>query len=166
MCAVCIPEGSAGPSSRFEIATSGRCVQPPWPEFPSFHTQPLSFHILIDSASVNPFGTHTSKKSQIYIKTKAFKPFMDTYLQGAFSQSLLNHILNKNWDGGGGTPSTGRQSPVTGDSWVYSEHGPRLSLPALLHLPSTEHGPRLSLCPAQKYGKTQDVRLKPGATRM
>src|SRR5713226_3452860 len=88
MCAVCIPEGSAGPASRFEIAASGRCVQPPWPEFSSFHTQPLSFHILMDSASVNPFGPHTSRKSHIYVKTKAFKPFRDTYLQNAFSQPL------------------------------------------------------------------------------
>jgi hypothetical protein len=35
--------------------------QPAWPEFSSFHTQPLSFHILIDSASVNHFGTHTCR---------------------------------------------------------------------------------------------------------
>src|SRR5713101_8078034 len=102
MCAVCIPDASAGPATRFEIAASGRCVQPPWPGFPSFHTQPLCFHILIDSASVNPFGTHTSKKSHIYVKTKAFKPFRDTYLRATFSQTLSNHILTKNGDGGGG----------------------------------------------------------------
>ncbi len=73
MCAVCIPDGSAGPASRFETAMSGRCVQPPWPKFSSFHPQPLCFHILIDSASVNPLGSHTSKKSHIYIKTMGFK---------------------------------------------------------------------------------------------
>src|SRR5713226_6750676 len=60
------------PASCFRIATSHRCVQPPWPEFSSFHPQPLCFHILMDSASVNPFGTHTSKKSQNYIKTRGF----------------------------------------------------------------------------------------------
>src|SRR5713226_4422568 len=102
MCAVCIPEGSAGPASRFEMATSGRCVQPPWPEFPSFRTQPLSFHILIDSASVNPFGPHTSKKSHIYVKKKPSKPFRDTYSQGVFSQTFSNHIFNKKGEGGGG----------------------------------------------------------------
>src|SRR5712691_6528732 len=95
MCAVRIPEGSAGPARRFRSAPSHTCVQPPWPEFSSFHTQPLSFHILMDSASVNPFGTHTSKKSHIYVKTKAFKPFRDTYLHSAFPQTLWDHILTK-----------------------------------------------------------------------
>src|SRR5713226_2049394 len=102
MCAVCIPEGSAGRVGSLRSARSHRCVQPPWPEFSSFHAQPLYFHILIDSASVNPFGPHTSKKSHIYVKTKAFKPFRDTYLHSAFSQSLSNHILNKNGDRGRG----------------------------------------------------------------
>src|SRR5712691_7872395 len=64
--------------------------------FSTFDTQPLSFHILMNSASVNPFGAHTSKKSHIYIKTRGFKPFRDTYLQSAISQTLLNHILTKN----------------------------------------------------------------------
>src|SRR5260370_39063177 len=64
--------------------------------FSTFDSQLLSFHILIDSASVSPFGAHTSKKSHIYIKTIGFKPFRDTYLQSAISQSLLNHILPKN----------------------------------------------------------------------
>src|SRR5260370_32837855 len=30
-----------------------------------------------------------------------FKPFRHTYLQSVISQTLLNHILNKNGDGGG-----------------------------------------------------------------
>src|SRR5713226_7164772 len=111
MCAVCIPDGSAGSASRSDIAASRRCVQPPWPEFSSFHPQPLCFHILSNSASVNPFGTHTSTKSHIYIKTMGFKPFRDTYLQSAFSQSLLNHILNKNGDGG--VPPSSRAGGLT-----------------------------------------------------
>src|SRR5713226_1079238 len=98
MCAVCIPEGSAGPASRFGTPRSYPCIQRPCPEFSSSHTQPLSFHILMNSASVNPFGPHTSKKSHINIKPKAFKPFRDTYLHAAFSQALSNHILNKNGD--------------------------------------------------------------------
>ncbi len=83
------------PASPFEIATSRRCVRPPWPEFYSFHAQPLSFHILMHSASVNPFGAHTSIKSHIYIKTMGFKAFRHTYLQSVFPQTLLNHILTK-----------------------------------------------------------------------
>src|SRR5713226_3918511 len=112
MCAVRIPDASAGPASRSEIAPSHPSVQPPWPEFSSFHPQPLCFHILIDSASVNPFGSHTSKKSHIYIKTMGFKPFRDTYLQSAFSQTLLNHILNKKGDGG--VPPSSRAGGLAG----------------------------------------------------
>jgi len=57
------------------------------------------------NASVNPLESHTNKKPCIYVKTMGFKPFGDTYLQGAFSQSLLNHILIKKCDRGGGCPS-------------------------------------------------------------
>src|SRR6266446_1139838 len=87
---------------RLRSAPSHPCAQPRWPEFSSFHAQPLSFHNLMDSASVNPFGSHTSRKSHIYIKTMGFKPFRQTYLKSVISKTLLNQILNKNGDGGGG----------------------------------------------------------------
>jgi len=54
------------------------------------------------SVSVSPTGSHTSKELHIYIKTMAFKPFRDTYLQSTFLQILLNHILPKKGVGGGG----------------------------------------------------------------
>src|SRR5712664_4126645 len=47
------------------------------------------------SAAVSPTDSHTYRKLHIYIKTMAFKPFRDTYLREAFSQTLLNHILPK-----------------------------------------------------------------------
>src|SRR6266849_4425089 len=86
--------------SRLETYRGDTCPAATRSPFSTFASQLLSFHTLMNSASVNPFGTHTSKKSHIYIKTMGFKPFRDTYLQSAFSQSLLNHILNKNGDGG------------------------------------------------------------------
>src|SRR2546422_1065943 len=55
------------------------------------------------SAAVSPTGSHTSKELHIYIKTMAFKPFRDTYLQSTFLQTLLNHILPKIGVGGGGS---------------------------------------------------------------
>src|SRR5712692_10613668 len=85
---------------RLQTQHRDTCLAATRSPFSTFDTQPLSFHILMDSASVNPFGSHTSKKSHIYIKTNGFKPFRDTYLQSVISQTLLNHILNKNGDGG------------------------------------------------------------------
>ncbi len=62
----------------------------------TFDSQLLYIHILPRSASVTRLDSHTSQKIGIYIKTHGFKPFRDTYLQAAISQSLLNHILTKN----------------------------------------------------------------------
>src|SRR5712664_2570557 len=115
MCAVCIPDGSAEVRGRLETQHGDRCLPLTRSPFSTFDSQLLSFHILMNSASVNPFGTHTSKKSHIYVKAKAFKPFRDTYLQSAFPQTLLNHILNKNGDGGRG---------------VLTEHRPRTTASA------------------------------------
>ncbi len=81
---------------RLQTQHRDTCLAATRSPFSTFDTQPLSFHILMNSASVNPFGAHTSKKSHIYIKTRAFKPFRDTYLQSVISQTLLNHILTKN----------------------------------------------------------------------
>jgi len=80
---------------RLQTQHRDTCLAATRSPFSPFTSQPLSFHILMDSASVSPFGAHTSKKSHIYIKTMGFKPFRDTYLQNAFSQTLLNHILPK-----------------------------------------------------------------------
>ncbi len=68
------------------------------------------------SVSVSPTGSHTSKELHIYIKTMAFKPFRDTYLQSTFLQTLLNHILAKKGVGGGGVtrlalPPSGGEKP-------------------------------------------------------
>src|SRR6266568_4565674 len=81
---------------RFQTQHRDTCLPSTRSPFSPFTSQPLSFHILMNSASVNPFGAHTSKKSHIYIKTMGFKPFRDTYLQSVISQTLLNHILTKN----------------------------------------------------------------------
>src|SRR5712692_10270306 len=88
---------------RLQTQHRDTCLAATRSPFSTFDTQPLSFHILMNSVSVNPFGAHTSKKSHIYIKTRGFKPFRDTYLQTVISQSLLNHILTKNrgWGVGG-----------------------------------------------------------------
>ena len=69
---------------------------------PAFGSQLLYIHILPNSASISPLDSHTSQKNCIYIKTRGFKPFRDTYLQSGISQGLLNHILTKNRVGGGG----------------------------------------------------------------
>ncbi len=69
------------------------------------------FTFLSKMASVRHLESHTNKKTCIYVKTMGFKPFRDTYLHGTFSQSLLNHILTKNRDGGGGHPLP--PAPVT-----------------------------------------------------
>ena len=96
MCAVCIPDGSAEVRGRLETKHGDTCLSATRSSFSTLGSQLLSFHILMNSASVNPFGAHTSKKSHIYIKTRGFKPFRDTYLQSVISQTLLNHILTKN----------------------------------------------------------------------
>jgi len=74
-------------------------------EHSAFDSQPLYIQALTNSialslshpqsAAVSPADSHTSKELHIYIKTMAFKPFRDTYLREAFSQTLLNHILPK-----------------------------------------------------------------------
>ncbi len=73
---------------RLQTQHRDTCLAATRSPFSTFDTQPLSFHILMNSASVNPFGAHTSKKSHIYIKTRGFKPFRDTYLQSVISQTL------------------------------------------------------------------------------
>ena len=83
-------------------------------EHSAFDSQPLYIQALTNSialslshpqsAAVSPADSHTSKELHIYIKTMAFKPFRDTYLQSTFFQTLLNHILPKIGVGGGGTP--------------------------------------------------------------
>src|SRR5216684_4731307 len=112
MCAVCIPDGSAEVRGRLETQHGDRCLSLIRSPFSTFDSQPLSFHILMNSASVNPFGTHTSKKSHIYVKTKAFKPFRDTYLHSAFPQTLWDHILTKKRGGGVGVSSHDRFTRV------------------------------------------------------
>ena len=74
----------------------------------TFDSQLLYIHILPNSASVTRLDSHTSQKTWNYIKTKGFKPFRDTYLQSAISQTLLNHILTKN--GGWGVASVSCES--------------------------------------------------------
>src|SRR5216684_649515 len=104
------------PASRFEtgqrawfVSTAPR--RSPF-EHSAFDSQPLYIQALTNSialslshpqsAAVSPADSHTSKELHIYIKTMAFKPFRDTYLQSTFLQTLLNHILPKK--GGGGPP--------------------------------------------------------------
>src|SRR2546426_6320147 len=87
-------------------------------EHSAFDSQPLYIQALTNSialslshpqsAAVSPTDSHTYKELHIYIKTMAFKAFRDTYLQSAFVQTLLNHILPKKGVGGGshlGTPA-------------------------------------------------------------
>src|SRR2546426_10186728 len=79
-------------------------------EHSAFDSQPLYIQDLTNSialslshpqsAAVSPTDSHTYKELHIYIKTMAFKPFRDTYLQSAFVQTLLNHILPKKGVGG------------------------------------------------------------------
>src|SRR5712692_339970 len=64
--------------------------------------QPLSFHILMNSAFVSSLDSHTSQKLCIYVKTMAFNPFRITYLRMLFLQLLWNHILPKLGGGGRG----------------------------------------------------------------
>jgi len=97
---------------RLQTQHRDTCLAATRSPFSTFDTQPLSFHILMNSASVNPFGAHTSKKSHIYIKTRGFKPFRDTYLQSVISQTLLNQILTKNRGWGEG-PTFGSRTQVT-----------------------------------------------------
>jgi len=63
-----------------------------------------SFRIILicKNASVNPYGSHTSKKPRIYVKTMRLKSFGLTYIRGTSSQAFLNHILTQNEDRGGG----------------------------------------------------------------
>src|SRR5713226_7912245 len=125
MCAVCIPDGSAEVRGRLETQHGGRCLPLTRSPFSTFDSQLLSFHILMNSASVNPFGTHTSKKSHIYIKTMGFKSFRHTYLQNAFSQTLLNHILTKTGGGGeeGDALFVSPDSIGRGAVWLNHHHG-------------------------------------------
>ncbi len=96
MCAVCIPDGSAEVLGRLETQHRDTCLAATRSLFSPLTSQPLSFHILINSPPANSFDSHTSEKPRIYVKTMGFKPFRDTYLQSAISQTLLNHILTKN----------------------------------------------------------------------
>ena len=95
-------------------------------EHSAFDSQPLYIQALTNSialslshpqsAAVSPADSHTSKELHIYIKTMAFKPFRDTYLQSTFLQTLLNHILPKKGVGGGGVtrlalPPSGGEKP-------------------------------------------------------
>src|SRR5713101_4936350 len=104
------------PASRFETAQRESCV-PTAPrrspfEHSAFDSQPLYIQALTNSnalslshpqsAAVSPTDSHTSKELHIYIKTMAFKPFSDTYLQSTFLQTLLNQILPEIGVGGGG----------------------------------------------------------------
>src|SRR5713226_2352391 len=67
MCAVCIPEGSAGPASRSEIARSHPCA-------PTFCANSFRFTHFRENASANPLESHT-------FKTKDLKPFRFTHFQ-------------------------------------------------------------------------------------
>jgi hypothetical protein len=100
MCAVYIPDGFAEVLGRLETQHGYTCLAATRSAFSPFTSQPLSFHILMNSPPANPFDSHTSEKLRIYVKTMGFKPFRDTYLQSAISQSLLNHILTKKRGGG------------------------------------------------------------------
>ncbi len=104
---------------RLQTQHRDTCLAATRSPFSTFDTQPLSFHILMNSASVNPFGAHTSKKSHIYIKTRGFKPFRDTYLQSVISQTILNHILTKNRGWGEG-PLSGSEPKSR-----VADHGPQ-----------------------------------------
>src|SRR5712692_11116174 len=104
------------PASRFETAQRESCVSTTSKrscfEHLTFDSQRLYIQSITNSltfslshsqsAAVSPTGSHTSKELHIYIKTMAFKPFRDTYLQSTFLQILLNHILPKKGVGGGG----------------------------------------------------------------
>jgi hypothetical protein len=81
----------------------------------TFDSQLLYAHILPNSASVTRLDSHTSQKTWNYIKTRGFKPFRDTYLQSAISQSLLNHILTKNrgWGVGYLAPTSNFKLPTS-----------------------------------------------------
>src|SRR5713226_4001943 len=67
MCAVCIPEGSAGPASRSEIARSHPCA-------PTFCANSFRFTHFRKNASATPLVSHT-------FKTKDLKPFRFTHFQ-------------------------------------------------------------------------------------
>ncbi len=123
MCAVRIPDGSAELLSHLETAQTESCaLKPPQRsclQHTAFGFQLLYIHILPNSASTSRLDSHTSRKIYIYIKTRGFKPFRDTYLQSAISQSLLNHILTKKrgWGGGGALqlPITSHESLLARD---------------------------------------------------
>ena len=87
---------------RLETQHGATCLTATASPFSTFDSQLLSFHILINSASLTLLDSHTSQEPQIYIKTMGFKPFRDTYLQSAISQTLWNHILPKTGGGGRG----------------------------------------------------------------
>src|SRR5712692_10154709 len=81
-------------------------------EHSAFDSQPLYIQALTNSialslshpqsTTVSPADSHSSKELRIYIKTMAFKPFRDTYMQSTFLQTLLNQILPKKGGGGRG----------------------------------------------------------------
>src|SRR5260370_6045396 len=74
-------------------------------EHSAFDSHPLYIQALTNSippclshpqsAAVSPTDSHTYKELHIHIKTMAFKPFRDTYLQRTFLQTLFAHILPK-----------------------------------------------------------------------
>ncbi len=96
---------------RLETQHGATCLTATASPFSTFDSQLLSFHILINSASLTLLDSHTSQEPQIYIKTMGFKPFRDTYLQSAISQTLLNHILPKTGGRGRGE-RPGHRCPV------------------------------------------------------